>query len=96
MINITIPQIFNANTEDGEDLITQVEELLFKLKKDAWEAVVEYYEVKDSHTLYECHLPSFVPLGASADEQLHTSLDKLFVAGCRCVGRSVWLHPLAF
>ena len=37
MTNIKIPQIFNANTEDGEDLITQVEELLFKLKKDAWE-----------------------------------------------------------
>lgn len=35
-----------------------------KTKPDAWKAVVEYYETKDSHTLYECHLPSFVPLGA--------------------------------
>jgi hypothetical protein len=35
-----------------------------KLKTDAWKAVVEYYETKDSHTLYEAHLPSFVPLGA--------------------------------
>lgn len=34
------------------------------IKDDAWESVVEFYEMKDSHTLYECHLPGFVPLGA--------------------------------
>ena len=33
---ITVPKIFNANTKEGEELITQVEELLFKLKKDSW------------------------------------------------------------
>ena len=32
---ITVPKIFNANTKEGEELITQVEELLFKLKKIA-------------------------------------------------------------
>lgn len=30
----------------------------------AWQQVVEYYESKDSHATYECHLPSFVPLAA--------------------------------
>ena len=32
---ITVPKIFNANTKEEEELITQVEELLFKLKKDS-------------------------------------------------------------
>lgn len=35
-----------------------------QLLPNAWQQVVSYYETKDSHTMYEAHLPPFVPLGA--------------------------------
>jgi hypothetical protein len=45
-----------------------------KMQKDAWRSVVEYYETKDSHTLYEAHLPGFVPLGAIEKVIISSSL----------------------
>merc|ERR1712196_681121 len=49
--------------------IKAVKPLIFKegdgkLQQGAWKQVIDYYEAKDSHTLYECHLPGFVPIGA--------------------------------
>ncbi|CAE7252929.1 unnamed protein product [Symbiodinium natans] len=35
-----------------------------ELEAKAWEAVVDFYETRDSHTQFECHLPGIVPLGA--------------------------------
>jgi len=52
-----------------KDLRSNASMCLLDMKKSkvlerAWRTVVDFYETKDSHSLFECHLPGFVPLGA--------------------------------